>query len=184
MKDSQKDLVERLTDEYKIVQDKIDKIGGFRFQVKGWAITIVVGALVAGTGELAAHVKTYGVWLLGSNDWACRSWISLRAVARKERRLELLIANARANWDKLHPLFRIKNQKTIRRELQRLCLLREGKPVPPTALLDRVWEDKHSAKISPDSAVSDIFIGVSLESALEAVYPTLALCPTFGLPLA
>jgi len=41
----------RLSDEYKILQDKIDKIGAFRFTIKGWAITAVVGASAAGTAS-------------------------------------------------------------------------------------------------------------------------------------
>ncbi len=41
----------RLSDEYKILQDKIDKIGAFRFTIKGWAITAVIGASAAGTAS-------------------------------------------------------------------------------------------------------------------------------------
>jgi hypothetical protein len=36
-----------LLEEYKLLQDKIDKIGAFRFTIKGWAVTATVGALVA-----------------------------------------------------------------------------------------------------------------------------------------
>jgi hypothetical protein len=39
----------RLVDEYKILQDKIDKIGAFRFTIKGWSITLVLGVIFAGT---------------------------------------------------------------------------------------------------------------------------------------
>jgi len=42
-------LGDRLADEYKILQDKIDKIGGFRFTIKGWSITVILGALFAGS---------------------------------------------------------------------------------------------------------------------------------------
>jgi len=38
------DFKQRLTDEYKILQDKIDKIGGFRFTIKGWSVTAVIAA--------------------------------------------------------------------------------------------------------------------------------------------
>jgi hypothetical protein len=41
------DLKKRLTDEYRILQDKIDKIGAFRFTIKGWAVA-AVGAATAG----------------------------------------------------------------------------------------------------------------------------------------
>ena len=48
------EFVTRLADEYKILQDKIDKIGAFRFTIKGWSITVIIGALFAGsaTGSL------------------------------------------------------------------------------------------------------------------------------------
>lgn len=42
---------DRLSDEYKILQDKIDKIGAFRFTIKGWSITAVVGALATASGR-------------------------------------------------------------------------------------------------------------------------------------
>jgi hypothetical protein len=43
------DFKKRLTDEYKILQDKIDKIGGFRFVIKGWSVTAVIAASAAGS---------------------------------------------------------------------------------------------------------------------------------------
>jgi hypothetical protein len=36
-----------LQDEYKILQDKIDKIGAFRVTIKGWSVTATVAGLVA-----------------------------------------------------------------------------------------------------------------------------------------
>ncbi len=39
-----------LRDEYKILQDKIDKIGAFRFTIRGWSVTAVVGGFLAGSG--------------------------------------------------------------------------------------------------------------------------------------
>jgi hypothetical protein len=40
-------VVELLMKEYAILQDKMDKIGGFRFMIKGWALTLNTGTLVA-----------------------------------------------------------------------------------------------------------------------------------------
>ena len=37
---------DRLESEYRIVQDKIDKIGGFRFTIRGWTVTLVTGAIL------------------------------------------------------------------------------------------------------------------------------------------
>src|SRR5258708_17433163 len=50
------DFKQRLSDEYKILQDKIDKIGGFRFTVKGWSITAVIAASVAASGKSLSTV--------------------------------------------------------------------------------------------------------------------------------
>src|ERR1700681_3309809 len=43
------DFKSRLSDEYKILQDKIDKIGAFRFTIKGWSVTVVAAVSAAGT---------------------------------------------------------------------------------------------------------------------------------------
>ncbi len=40
-------MLDSLKDEYKILQDKIDKIGAFRATIKGWSVTATVGALIA-----------------------------------------------------------------------------------------------------------------------------------------
>jgi hypothetical protein len=44
---SDDEFKKRLMDEYKILQDKIDKIGGFRSTIKGWSVTIVIAAAAA-----------------------------------------------------------------------------------------------------------------------------------------
>lgn len=41
------DFIRRLGDEYKMLQDKIDKIGAFRFTIKGWSVTAVIAASAA-----------------------------------------------------------------------------------------------------------------------------------------
>jgi hypothetical protein len=55
------DFRKRLTDEYKILQDKIDKIGAFRFTIKGWSVTAMVaataGASAAGRLLLVATIS-------------------------------------------------------------------------------------------------------------------------------
>jgi len=48
--------VGRLLDEYKILQDKLDKIGEFRFTIKGWSVTVTLAALAAATAANAASV--------------------------------------------------------------------------------------------------------------------------------
>ena len=41
------EFVDKLENEYKILQDKIDKIGAFRFTIKGWSITVILAAAFA-----------------------------------------------------------------------------------------------------------------------------------------
>jgi hypothetical protein len=42
LSDYSKALLDQLTGEYRIIQDKIDKIAGFRFTIRGWSVTLVV----------------------------------------------------------------------------------------------------------------------------------------------
>jgi hypothetical protein len=46
------EFVDKLENEYKILQDKIDKIGAFRFTIKGWSITVILAAAFAGASAL------------------------------------------------------------------------------------------------------------------------------------
>jgi hypothetical protein len=66
MTPEEESLVSRLAEEYKILQDKIDKIGAFRFTIKGWSITAVIGALFAGsaTSSLSPYVWLVSLTLL------------------------------------------------------------------------------------------------------------------------
>lgn len=45
------DFKNRMLDEYKLLQDKMDKIGSFRFTIKGWSITAVIAATAAGSNS-------------------------------------------------------------------------------------------------------------------------------------
>jgi hypothetical protein len=47
MAESRPNLSELLESEYKILQDKIDKIGAFKLTVRGWSVTIVLASLFA-----------------------------------------------------------------------------------------------------------------------------------------
>jgi hypothetical protein len=42
-----KTLLEQMNSEYRILQDKIDKIGGFRFTIRGWSVTLVIASIIA-----------------------------------------------------------------------------------------------------------------------------------------
>ncbi|MDP8983318.1 MAG: hypothetical protein M3O35_22310 [Acidobacteriota bacterium] len=58
------DFKRRLTDEYKILQDKVDKIGAFRFTIKGWSVTAVIAAsAAAGSAKSLTTVFTISLGL-------------------------------------------------------------------------------------------------------------------------
>ena len=96
--------------------------------------------------ELASHIAEYGKWIKGSGSWRHRVHISDRAVMRKEARISGLLMYGPKWWSKLHPVFHTKYKLTIRRELQRLDLMRHKIPVPATRTLDSEWDRHRSAR--------------------------------------
>lgn len=60
-----KDLTEKflfdLQEEYKIIQNKIDKIGEFRFKIRGWSITVLSAAIA---GMIASNDIAVFYWVL------------------------------------------------------------------------------------------------------------------------
>ncbi len=102
-----------------------------------------VGELKWLGSELAGHVATYGIVIRGRTDWKSAVRVSDAAVAHKERRVISLVNGLWTYWDRIHFEFRRKHLVTIRREVQRLQLLREGVGVPPTPILDSRWKNGH-----------------------------------------
>jgi len=90
--------------------------------------------------ELASHIAAYGIVIVGSAHWKKAVHLSDAAVSRKERRVLALVDGLWSYWDRIHVDFRRKYLTTIRREVQRLQLLREGIAVPPSPILDRKWD--------------------------------------------
>lgn len=90
-------VVDLLMREYTILQDKIDKIGGFRFTIKGWALTLDTGAVLATfTTSLDRHLSialiflvVFALWLLElkqvhlSNIFQNRTFRIERAIMRR-----------------------------------------------------------------------------------------------------
>jgi predicted nucleotidyltransferase len=90
--------------------------------------------------ELAGHISKYGIWLKGAGDWRSQVSVGSEAKNKKERRLVSLVHSLKHSWAQLHPAFQFKYCLTIRRELQRLALLRAAVPIPPTPMLDWEWQ--------------------------------------------
>jgi predicted nucleotidyltransferase len=92
--------------------------------------------------ELAGHIATYGVVIRGRADWKAAVRLDEAAMSRKERRVVALVNGLWAYWDRIHPEFRRKYLTTIRREVQRLELLRKGVAIPPSPILDSKWKNE------------------------------------------
>jgi len=75
-------LLDQLSVEYKILQDKIDKIGAFKFTVRGWSVTLVIGAIFAvGSTKLVSPLLLLllcaFVWLFFFVEWKQSNYQSL-----------------------------------------------------------------------------------------------------------
>ena len=96
--------------------------------------------------ELASHVAEYGKWIKGRGSWQNHVHVSHRATMRKQARVLGLLMSGPKWWSKLHPMFHNKYKLMIRRELQRLDLMRQKIAVPPTFTLDSDWERASKTK--------------------------------------
>lgn len=89
--------------------------------------------------ELAGHVGAHGRWLVGDPSWTGKVFRSRRALERKATRIARRVVNLQRNWADLEPAYRATFLKVLRRDLQRYECLEEGRPVPPTRILDLEW---------------------------------------------
>lgn len=99
--------------------------------------------------ELASHVSHYGRWLFGQGTWCTAVGPSSAAVARKLRRVRQRLDGMVASWSRLTLAIQAKHVLLLRRDLQRLDLLRGGEPIPSAPLLDAAWR----AEPSPSAAL-------------------------------
>jgi hypothetical protein len=110
-----------------------------------WKTPIEVGEAKWLGSELASHIAEYGVRLKGDTGWMAAVALGETAIRKKHRRLVVRVEGLWEYWDRIHPEFKRKHLKTIRRKVQRLHLLMEGIAVPPTPLLDRIWLEDSAA---------------------------------------
>lgn len=93
------------------------------------------------TGELASHVIDYGTWIKGTPRWRKRVSVGTEAIIGKRRRVSAFMRSLSNSWFRLQECYRVKYSVKIRRETQRLILLEQTIPVPPTSLLDNSWSE-------------------------------------------
>jgi len=95
--------------------------------------------------ELANHIAHFGKWLHGTDNWTHRVFVSNNAIRLKRR---LIVGRARGLerlWDSLRPEYRKKHATKLRRDIQRLRLLKSSAPIVPSPVLDQQWR-KEAAK--------------------------------------
>ena len=104
--------------------------------------------------ELANHIAMYGTWLKGEPTWVNKVAITSNTVLSKRKRIVSYLAGLHRSWKRLSPPFQHKHSVLLRRQLQRLEMLRSGQSTPPTFILDEAWEqdsrknDRMSSQIS------------------------------------
>jgi hypothetical protein len=93
--------------------------------------------------ELAGHIARYGVWLLGEPTWLNDVFVSPRSIAHKERMLCRRLSVINRTWALVGDEYRREKAREIRRDLQRLSLLKCAESVPATPTLDHQWRELH-----------------------------------------
>jgi hypothetical protein len=90
--------------------------------------------------ELASHVSMYGQWLSGNDTWSHRAVISSEAISRKYEFASALLWDLIRLWPHLATSYRQKHLHHCRKDVQRLKLLTQRRPVPPSQILDATWD--------------------------------------------
>ena len=120
-------------------------IGGCDYKLKTGKLDLIVVPLEATKSrawlqsELATHVGEYGTWIKGAPSWKADVRIGPRVLHEKRRRVTAFMRSLQSSWFKLEECFRAKYSVKLRRETQRLILLEQRIPVPPTRILDCYW---------------------------------------------
>jgi hypothetical protein len=91
------------------------------------------------TTEIGGHVMRYGQWLKGTNPFSNFEPASSKAVARKLLKIADRAGALGQRWDRLSSAYRHVQTLKLRRDVQRLAILKSGDAVPPSPMLDSSW---------------------------------------------
>ena len=95
--------------------------------------------------ELASHIASYGVWLIGESKWKRNVYVSAESIEHKLKKLRARLEGYSSSWSHLSHPYRIEKVRTLRRDVQRLLLLRKGAAIPANAVLDMQWDSANAA---------------------------------------
>jgi predicted nucleotidyltransferase len=91
--------------------------------------------------ELANHIIKYGKWLIGSNGWGSDIRISKEAIQFKRTLIRSRSTELYRRWNQLSADYRLKHVVKLRRDIQRLAIMRSGDAVPASPGLDEEWAE-------------------------------------------
>jgi hypothetical protein len=89
--------------------------------------------------ELANHIASYGIWIQGRDNWGSKVFYSNQAIASKKQLIKSRLHAMRRLWKTLSIDYKQKHVVKLRRDIQRLYLMKSGLPVKPSPLLDYEW---------------------------------------------
>ena len=89
--------------------------------------------------ELGNHIIKYGKWLVGSNEWGDDVRVSSQSLQFKRSLIRSRGSQLMRRWDHLSQDYRGKHAVKIRRDIQRLVLMKSGNAVPASPQLDALW---------------------------------------------
>jgi hypothetical protein len=118
------------------------------------------------TTEIGGHVAQYGQWLKGSCNFARAKPASPRTIARKLHKIADRAGVLGEKWTRLSKPYRASERLKLRRDIQRLAVLRTGRAVPPSPVLDSAWAkevDKCGwvrGVLSTDLALSNLAVAI------------------------
>lgn len=105
-------------------------------------------------GDLAGHVLAYGIWLHGQPAWKLSDVNFDLAATRKRARIARAQSGLSKAWSLLDDVHRGRHVKRLRRDVQRLGYLERKEPVPPSAVLDRSFEEQRDRDLTLNDLTS------------------------------
>jgi hypothetical protein len=108
------------------------------------------------------------VWIGDACPWRLSDIAFDVAAAKKQTRLETRLRALATAWALLGPRHRAKHVEIVWRDAQRLVLLRQERPIPPTALLDEACPDARRVAKVLDELWSPNDASASLRTSFRA----------------
>lgn len=97
--------------------------------------------------EIGGHIAEYGLWLVGSRTVDAPRPASPETISLKLHKVRDRSHVLADKWTRLSSHFRAQEKLKLRRDVQRLEVLRAGDAVPPSPILDRRWGSRRQKRL-------------------------------------